>query len=254
MLKQRIPAAALLAGLLLAWEAACRLLAIPTFILPAPSRVASALWEWRAALLLEHLPVTLLEVLLGLGISVVLGVAAAVLMHLSPLAERSLYPLLVASQTIPVIAISPVFLFWFGYSLAQKVAVVVLIAFFPVAVNSFDGLRAADPELLAWMRAAGASRWRILRMAEAPAARPAFFTGLKVAATVAVIGAVIGEWLGGQKGLGVFGRRAASNLKSPELFASVLLLALLGILLFLLAAWAERRLTPYRSHKDQNGG
>lgn len=250
MLKRFGPAGALLMGLLLLWEAACRLLSIPPFILPAPTRIAAALWEWRQPLLLEHLPVTLLEVMLGLALSVALGAATAVAMHLSPLANRAFYPIIVASQTIPVIAISPVFLFWFGYSLAQKVAVVVLISYFPVAVNTFDGLRSADPELLAWMRAAGASRWRILRMAEAPSSLPAFFTGLKVAATVSVIGAVIGEWLGGQEGLGVFGRRAASNLKSPELFASVLLLALLGIALFLLAAWAERICTRHRAPRD----
>jgi putative hydroxymethylpyrimidine transport system permease protein len=250
MLRKHGPAGALLLGLLLFWEIACRLFGVPPFILPTPSRIALALWEWRGPLLLEHLPVTLTEVLVGLAVSLALGSLAAVAMHLSPVVKRVLYPLLVASQTIPIIAMSPIFLFWFGYSLTQKVAVVVLITFFPVAVNTFDGLRSADPELLEWMRAAGASRWRILRMVEGPAALPAFFTGLKIAATVSVIGAVIGEWLGGQAGLGVFGRRAASNLKSPELFASVILLALLGIALFLLAVWAERKLTPYRAGRE----
>lgn len=247
MLRRNLPAASLLLALLLAWEAACRLLSIPLFILPAPSRILTALWNWRQALLLEHLPVTATETLLGLAISLALGLALAVAMHLWEPLRQALYPLIVASQTIPVIAISPVFLFWFGYSLGQKVAVVVLITFFPIAIATLDGLRAADPDVVAWLRTAGASRWQILRMAEGPAALPAFFSGLRVATPVSVIGAVIGEWLGGQAGLGVFGRRAASNLKSAELFASVVVLALFGILLVLLVRLAEERLMPYRT-------
>ncbi|MCL5677546.1 MAG: ABC transporter permease [Firmicutes bacterium] len=247
LLKKYGPALALLVVLLIVWETASRLLRVPTYVLPPPSRIAGALWQWRGPLFLQHLPVTLWETLLGLVISIVLGVTLAAAMHLSPLVNRSLYPLVVASQTIPTIAIAPVFLFWFGFSLAEKVAVVVLYSIFPLAVNTFDGLRSADPDLLAWMQAAGARRWRTLRMVEVPAALPAFFTGLKVAATYSITGAVIGEWLGGDNGLGIFGRRAASALKAPELFASVLLLALLGIALFWLSAWAERRFTPHHA-------
>lgn len=246
MLRRYGPAATLLILGGIGWDLAVRYLRIPTYILPAPGQIAAALWRWRQPLLRQHLPVTLLEVLIGLGLSVCLGVALALAMHLVPLIHRAVYPIIIASQTIPIIAISPLFLFWFGYTLSQKVAVVVLITFFPVVVATVDGLGSADPDLLAWLRAAGASRWRILRMAEAPAALPAFFTGLKVAATFSVIGAVIGEWLGGQAGLGVFGRRAGSALKSPDLFASVVLLALLGVLLFLLMAWVERRFTAHR--------
>lgn len=249
MLKRYGPAAFLLLGLIGFWEAYTRLMSVPVFILPAPSRILQALWEWREPLLLEHLPVTLTEVLIGLGISVVSGVAIGAAMHLSPLVNRALYPLVIASQTIPTIAISPVFMFWFGYSLSQKVAVVWLITFFPMAVGVYDGLRSTDPDLLSWMRAAGAGRWRILRMAELPSALPAFFTSLKIAATYSVVGAVLGEWLGGQAGLGVYGRRAGSSLKAPELWASVLVLTLLGVTLFLLAAWVERRFTRYRTEK-----
>ena len=245
------PAAFLLLALILGWEAASHLLRIPGYILPAPSRIAAALWQWRGPLLLQHLPVTLWETLLGLSFSIVLGVALAAAMHLSPLVNRSVYPLVVASQTIPTIAIAPVFLFWFGYSLAEKVAVVVLYSVFPVAVNTYDGLRSADPDLLDWMKAAGATRRRTLRLVEAPAALPAFFTGLKVAATYSISGAVIGEWLGGDTGLGIFGRRAASTLKAPELFASVLLLALSGLALFWLSAWLERRFVPHQADNHQ---
>ncbi|HWI63683.1 MAG TPA: ABC transporter permease [Symbiobacteriaceae bacterium] len=249
MVKRLTAPAVLAAALLLIWEAACRWLSVPAFILPAPSRVAAALWQWREPLLLQHLPVTFQEAFVGLVISVVLGALFALAMHLSPPVSRALYPLIVASQTIPIIALSPVFLFWFGYSLSQKVAVVVLVAFFPVAMATRDGLRSADPELLGWLKAAGASRWRMLAMAEVPAALPTFFSGLKMAASVSVIGAVLGEWLGGEAGLAIYGRRAASNLKSPELFASVVLLAALGIALFGMAALLER-LTLRRRQPD----
>lgn len=249
MLKRLGPPTLLVVGLLLFWEGAVRWFAIPAFILPAPSQVAAALWQWRRVLLLEHLPVTLLEVLVGLGLSLLAGVVLAIMMHWSPALARTLYPIVVAAQTIPVIAISPVFLFWFGYSLSQKVAVVVLVAFFPIVVNTLDGLRSTNAELLTWLRAAGAGRWRTLWLAEVPAALPAFFSGLKVAATVSVVGAVIGEWLGGQMGLGVYGRRAASSFKSPELFASVVVLAAVGVLLFLAVAWFEQRLTRWHNYK-----
>lgn len=249
MLKRYGPATTLLLGLILLWEFATRLMQTPVFILPPPSRILQALWEWREALLFEHLPVTLTEVLIGLLASVVGGVAIAAAMHLSALVNRAFYPLIIASQTIPTIAISPVFLLWFGYSLSQKVAVVCLITFFPMAVGVYDGLRSTDPDLLEWLRAAGAGRWRIFRMAELPSALPAFFTSLKIAATYSVVGAVLGEWLGGQSGLGVYGRRAGSSLKAPELWASVVVLTLLGIVLFLLASGLERRFTRWRGEQ-----
>lgn len=245
-LAQYGPAAAVVVGGILLWEAAVRFWQIPGFILPAPSQVARTLWQWREPLLLEHLPATVGEVALGLGASLVAGVSLAVLMHVWPPLQRSLYPIVVGIQTIPVIAISPLFLFWFGYSLGQKVAVVVIVAFFPILVGTVDGLRSADPALTTWLRAAGVGPWQMLRLAEIPAALPSFFSGLKVAATASVVGAVIGEWLGGEAGLGVYGRRAASAFKAPELFASVVLLAALGALLFLLVVALERRFTRWQ--------
>lgn len=239
-------------GTLIVWEGAVRLGNVPSFILPPPSAVAHALWTWRGPLFIEHLPVTLLEVGLGLGLSLVAAVALAVVMHLWQPLGRVIYPIVVAAQTIPVIAISPLFLFWFGYSLAQKVAIVVIVAFFPILVNTADGLRAADGALVNWLRSTGATRWQLLRLAEAPAALPLFFSGLKVATTAGVVGAVIGEWLGGQKGLGVYGRRAGSSLKAPELFASVIILAALGAALFLVVTWLERIFVPWNVQKEGN--
>lgn len=235
------------------WELYCRLAKIPRYILPAPSDVLQAIWEYRDLLFATHLPVTLAEVLIGFVLSVLLGAALGVAMHLWRPVERALYPLVVASQTIPIIAIAPVFLWWFGYSLTQKVAVVVLMSFFPVAVGTFDGLRSADPELIGLLHSLGASRRRILQMVEIPSSLPLFLAGVKVAAAVSVIGATIGEWLGGESGLGIFGRRMTTSLKTPALFASVVVLSLLGIVLFVAVGWVERRLLRWRpkSHTDR---
>lgn len=251
LLREWAAPALLMLGLLAAWEVACRLFRVPAFILPPPSAVAAALWEMREPLFRVHLPVTALEVAVGFVASAVVGVALTAAMRLSPHLARALYPLVVASQTIPVIATSPVFLLWFGYTLTQKVAVTVLISFFTVTVNTYDGLRSADPDLVDLLRAAGATRWQIFTRAEVPSALPLFFSGLKVAAAVSVIGATIGEWLGGEAGLGVFGRRMVSTLRAAPLFASVFLLSLLGIGFFLLIAWVERRAIPWHFREVQ---
>lgn len=242
--------AVLLAFLLLLWEGLSRLLAVPAFILPPPSAIAAAVWELRGPLFGVHLPVTLGEIALGLALALAVGVGLAVAMHFSPLLERAIYPLVVASQTVPIIAISPVFLLWFGYSIWQKVAVIVLISFFSITVNTFDGLRARDPELVELLQAAGAGRWQVFLKAEVPAALPLFFSGLKIAAAMCVIGATIGEWLGASAGLGYFGRRMASTMRAAPLFASVFILSLVGIALFGLIAWLEQRLLPWH-HRRQ---
>lgn len=245
------PALTLLSFALI-WELYARLAAVPHYILPAPTVIGGAIWEYRELLFLTHLPVTLLEVLIGFGLSLLLGAALGTAMHLWAPVARALYPLVVASQTIPLIAISPVFLWWFGYTLAQKVAVVVLFSFFPVAVGTYDGLRGAEPEQLDLLRSMGAGRWQLLRLVQIPSALPHFLAGVKVAATVSVIGATIGEWLGGDAGLGIFGRRMTSSLKTPALFASVVILSLIGIALFLTVSWVERRLLHWRPKESRH--
>jgi putative hydroxymethylpyrimidine transport system permease protein len=227
--------------LFLLWEGICRLFALPPFILPPPSAVLISLWELREQLLGVHLWVTLREVLMGLFLSILLGVGVAMAMHVSPLVERIFYPYIIISQTIPIIALSPVFILWFGYDLSGKIAVTILFTFFPIVVSMYDGLRAAQPEMMALLKTMGATRRQIFTKLQIPASLPHFFSGLKVAATYSVAGATIGEWLGASAGLGYFGRRASGNFQAPALFASVILLSLVGILLFWLARWAERR-------------
>lgn len=229
---------------LLVWEAVCRLFAVPPFILPPPSKVVYALWDLREALLGLHLWVTLKEVLLGLAVSIVFGILLALAMHMSRIVERLVYPYIVISQTIPIIALSPVFILWFGYDLSGKIAVTILFTFFPIVVSMYDGFRSTDKEMINLLRTMGASRWQILCKLQLPASLPHFFSGLKVAATYSVAGATIGEWLGASEGLGYFGRRASGNFQAPALFASVLLLSMLGMLLFWLVGRIERRMSP----------
>ncbi|MGM0714226.1 ABC transporter permease [Brevibacillus parabrevis] len=232
-----------------AWEAVCRIFAVPPFILPPPSTVVVALWDLRESLLGVHLWATLKEVLLGLSVSIVFGVLLAFAMSMSKLIERLVYPYIVISQTIPIIALSPVFILWFGYDLSGKIAVTILFTFFPIVVNTYDGLRSTDQEMLQLIKTMGANRWQIFTKLQLPSCLPHFFSGLKVAATYSVAGATIGEWLGASEGLGYFGRRASGNFQAPALFASVLLLSVLGMILFWLVGRIERQLSPHAKNK-----
>lgn len=236
---------------LIVWEAVCRLFAIPAFILPPPSSVLLALWELRQTLLRLHLWATLKEVLIGLAVSIAFAVLLAFAMHMNRAVQQLVYPYIVISQTIPIIALSPVFILWFGYDLSGKIAVTILFTFFPIVVSTYDGLRATDPEMVNLMRTMGANRRQIFAKLQLPSSLPHFFSGLKVAATYSVSGATIGEWLGASEGLGYFGRRASGNFQADALFASVLLLSLLGMLLFWTVSRIERHYSPEWRAKKQ---
>jgi len=240
-----------LAILLAGWELVCRLFAIPPFILPPPTSVFLAMWQLREQLGGLHLWVTLQEVLIGLACSMITGIGLGVAMSFSRTLERLVYPYIVISQTIPIIALSPIFILWFGYDLTGKIAVTILFTFFPIVVSCYDGLRAANPAMLDLLRTMGASSWQSFIKVQIPSGLPHLFSGLKVAATYSVAGATIGEWLGASAGLGYFGRRASGNFQAPALFASVILLSLLGILLFWLVCMAEKRIVKPMQQTNQ---
>ncbi|WML56225.1 ABC transporter permease [Neobacillus sp. PS2-9] len=223
------------------WEWVVRQGFIPAFILPSPSAIWASLVENRELLLGEHLPATLKEVLIGFGISVVGGVLLGVGMHFSRPLEKILYPFLVISQTVPLIAISPIFIMWFGYSIWSKIAVTILTAFFPIVVSTYDGLKSGGSEYRELLSTMGANRWAIFQKVQVPMALPAFLSGLKLSIVYCVVGATIGEWLGASAGLGYFSRRMSGNLKSDAVFAAIFLLSLLGIVLFLLISLVERQ-------------
>lgn len=235
----------LLIALLVLWEAWVRIADKPAWFLPAPSRIGRTLWDERS-LLLENGWVTLQEVLVGLGVAIVAGVAMAVAIHASPIFERAVYPLVIASQAIPVVALAPLLLIWFGHGLLPKVIMTALIAFFPLTVATTDGLKSADRETLDLLRAMGASGVQRFRFVQAPNAMPAFFSGLKVAVAVAVIGAVIGEFVGSDSGLGHTIILANASLRTDLVFACVAVLSMMAIGLFGLVSVIERVALPWR--------
>jgi NitT/TauT family transport system permease protein/putative hydroxymethylpyrimidine transport system permease protein len=210
-------------------------------LVPAPSQVAESLWDDRE-LLAENGWVTLKELLAGVAISIGIGVAFAIAMHLSETVRRAFYPLLVASQTIPIVAIAPVLVIWFGYGVGPTLAVIALICFFPITVSTFDGLRSVDPSAIRMMRTLDAGRGVILRRLELPAALPSFFSGAKIAVAIAAIGAVFGEFVSAQEGLGHVIRQAQAQLLTARVFAAVAVLSAFAIGLFALLAVLERRL------------
>ena len=240
---------AALTGLLLAvsvglWAWLASLDSVDDLTLASPGEVAQA-FEDDWALLWENAWVTLQEVLLGLAIAVAAGVVFAIGMHLSRALRDAAYPLLVGSQAIPIVVLAPIFVLAFDYGIGPKLAIVALICFFPITVNVLDGLRAVDAEQLKLMRSFGASRLRTLRAVELPAALPSFFSGLRVAATVSVIGAVFGEWAGADEGLGRLVLLGNNQLQTPRVYAGIVILTLMAVALFALASLAERLVCPW---------
>jgi putative hydroxymethylpyrimidine transport system permease protein len=237
---------AIVAGLLVAWELAARwqivadALEIKPYLIPAPTEIAEALWQDRE-LLAENGWVTLSEVLAGFAVAFVLGVGFALLLHLSETARRAVYPLLVASQTVPIIVVAPILVVWFGFGITPKLLIIALICFFPITVNTLDGLRSVDEDSVKLMRSLDAGRGTIMRRLELPVALPYLLSGAKVAVAVAVIGAVFGEWAGSDSGLGHLMMESSAQLLTARLFAAVVVLSLFAIALFAIISLVERR-------------
>jgi ABC-type nitrate/sulfonate/bicarbonate transport system permease component len=239
---------ALLLGL---WQIACSTgaiadaLSLEDFLVPSPTEIANSLWENRS-LLAENAWVTLKEMLLGILAALVVGIGFAILMHRSRILRDASYPLIVASQTIPIVVISPILVTWFGYGLTPKIVIVALICFFPITINTLDGLRSVDPEAVKMMRSLGASRWQRFWRVEAPAALPSLFTGVKIAVVIAPIGAVFAEWSGSSSGLGHLIQFDTAYFQVARQFASVAVLSAMALILIGLTALAERRVVSWR--------
>ncbi len=243
--KANLPAAILVLILLMIWQGAA--LGIDAaYILPSPLQVLRRLWELRGPLLTAHLPATMQVVFVGLVISVVLGLALAILMDRSPIAEKALYPLIIASQTIPTTALAPLFVLWFGYTMWSRVLVTVLMTFFPIAITVFDGFRSVKTEMTELMFTFGANRWQIFWKLKFPAVLPYFFSAIKMAVPLSIIGAAIGEWLGAQNGLGYFSRRMMTQLDGAGVFAPILLLSVAAMLLTGIVSVLEKRIVTWR--------
>jgi putative hydroxymethylpyrimidine transport system permease protein len=250
-IRRWLPPALVLVALIGAWQVAASngaiagALHLEPFLVPSPADVATSLWQNRS-LLAENAWVTLREVVFGFGCALVAGLAFAIVLHFSAVLRRAFYPLLVASQTVPTPLIAPIVVIWFGYGIGPKLAIVALICFFPITVNTLDGLRSVDPDGTKLMRSLYASRWQIFRRVEAPTALPYAFSGAKIAITVSVIGAFFAEWAGSSSGLGHLMLQDIGQLETARAFAAVVLMSGMAIALFGLLALAERRIVTWR--------
>ena len=219
--------------------------ATPRWLLPSPLDIVAAL-AGSGDLLLVHAATTLVETLLGLTVAFVLGVGLAVAMDRVPIARRAFYPVLVASQTVPVVAVAPLLTIWFGFDMLPKVIVVALVCFFPIVVGTFDGLRSVDPDAIRLIRSMGASGWQLFGRVRWPAALPSLFSGTRIGVTYGVIGAIVGDWVGGSRGVGIYMMRAADQLLTERVFAAIVVSSLLSVLLFLAVTIVERLVVPWQ--------
>ena len=228
-----------------AWEVIVRVAHIPDYLLPAPSGIAVALKQDWTQYLAPATWVSLREVLIGFVVAAVLGIGLAIVLHLFGPLRRAVYPLLIASQTIPIIVLAPILVILLGYGIMPKLVIVALICFFPIVVNGLDGLRSVDDDYIRMMRTLDGGRWAIFRRIEFPAALPLIFSGMRIAATFAAIGAVFGEWSGSNAGLGFVMQAATPNLQTARIFAAILILTMIALFLFALVSLLERLLVPW---------
>ena len=246
--KTQLPALILVFALLILWQMGAMHMDA-AYILPSPTQILQKLWELRVPLFTAHLPATMQVTAIGLGISIVFGLGLAILMDASPAVSRAVYPIVITSQTIPTTALAPLFVLWFGYSIWSKVLVTVLITFFPNTITVYDGLRAVRIEMIELLQTYGASRTQIFLKLKLPSVLPYFFSALKMAVPMSIVGAAIGEWLGAQAGLGYFSRRMITQLDGAGVFAPIVLLSAVAILLVAILGFIEKKVIRWRGEQ-----
>tara|TARA_B100001750_G_scaffold110826_1_gene87531 strand:+ start:762 stop:1625 length:864 start_codon:yes stop_codon:yes gene_type:complete len=234
----------ILVSLVIVWEVLVRVVNVPSWQLPPPSAILDELIVSKD-LLFHHTLVTLKEIVVGFSVALVTGLTLAAGIAYSRILERSVYPIIIASQTIPIIAIAPLLLIWVGYGLTPKVIIVALICFYPIAVNTVDGLKSIDPDMISMFRTLGASRFQVFTKLQVPNSLPFMFSGIKIGISVSVIAAVIGEWVGGSEGLGYLITYSQPLFLTARVFAAIFLLSVMGIILFVLGVWIEHLTMPW---------
>ncbi len=249
--KKLFPSVLLIIILLFIWEIIVAVWKINPHILPAPSAVFSAFVD-HFDILLPHIGQTILETLIGLLLAIILGVSLAVMISLSPLIRKALYPILVTSQTIPLIALAPLLLIWFGFTLLPKVIIVMLYCFFPITVALVDGMEKINPQAIHLLRSMGATKWQIIRLARFPGSLPSFFSGLRIAATYSVTGAIVGEYVGAYQGLGIYMQTAAHSYAIALVFAIIVITSVLSLLLFGLVSVLENIFVPWQKKEKES--
>ncbi len=243
-LRRRLPTLVLVGAILVLWEAYVRLAGVDPIVLPGPVRIADALWTYRDDAVRHALP-TALETVLGFALAVVLAIAAAAAMDRVTAVRRAVEPVLVTSQTIPIVALAPLFLLWFGFGLLPKVLIVILVTFFPIVVSLLDGFRSTPPDAEDLMRSYGATDGQVFRKLRWPAALPFFFTGLRISVVYAVIGAVFGEYVGAREGLGIWMQISQNAFRTDLVFAAIVVTSALSLVLYGLVGVARRIAIPW---------
>jgi NitT/TauT family transport system permease protein len=244
-----MPALGLSAGVLAFWELIIRLFNVPTFVLPAPTAIIASLIANRGTLAVAA-QATALEVVFGFVFSALVGIAVALVIVRFERFGNALYPLIVLFQNVPKVALAPIFILWFGYDLAPKVLLIVVIAFFPVTIDMLIGLQSVEPAFVALMRSVGASKGKILMRVRIPHSLPHLMAGLKVAITFSVIGAIVGEFAGANQGLGYVIQFASTQLDTPLIFAALVVVSVLGLAFYYIIEVAERWLVPWAPKFD----
>ena len=242
---KHLPAIITSVSLLILWQIIAMLINA-AYILPSPVQIAVRIWELREPLFTVHTPYTVLVTLLGLLISIVIGVILAMIMDRYETAERALYPVIVTTQTVPITAIAPLFVLWLGYGIWSKVLVSVIITFFPIVVSLHDGLKSSKRESEELFQTMGASKAAIFLKLKLPGALPSFFSAIKMAVPLSIIGAAMGEWLGSQSGLGYFSKRMMTQLDGAGVFAPVVILAVCAMLVVAFISFLERKFVKWR--------
>ncbi|WP_368497152.1 ABC transporter permease [Herbiconiux sp. A18JL235] len=237
---------------LLVWQLVAVLFELPTYILPTPVDAAESLWTNRDELWSATL-VTTGEVLAGFSIAVIVSIPIAMLLVSFRWFETVVYPFIVLLQTVPKIALAPLFVVWFGFGILPKILVTFLICFFPILLDTMTGLRSSNPDMASLVRSMGGGKWSIFRKVRLPAALPHVFAGVKVAITLAVVGAVVGEFVGATQGLGYLLLRANANLDTPLLFAAIAILTVLGLVLYYAVSLVERLVIPWHVSQRSEG-
>ena len=239
------------AGLIALWEIYVRAAGIDPLLLPPPSAVARYIVQ-NAGLLLSNGASTLAELLIGFVSGVIIGLSLGILMQTWRWFRQAAYPWLVATQMVPIPAVAPILVLWFGFTIVPKAATVALMCFFPIAVNTVDGLSSVNPELIRLLRTFGARPWAIMSRAALPHALPSIFSGVRVAMALSVVGAVVGEWVGATRGLGYLMLHFENRGETAGLFATVAVLTVMGIILFFLVGWVEALVIPWRRYAKEN--
>lgn len=226
------------------WELAIRFYQVPNYVLPSPTAIVKALIE-NKDILWQHTQTTLFEALLGLLVAIIFAVFLALVMNRYQLIKKMIYPVLVVSQTVPIIALAPIFMIWMGFGILPKIVIVILVCFFPISVSVTEGLATVDKDLIDLLKAMKATPWQIFTKVELPATLPAFLSGLKIAATYSIMGAVIGEWMGAKNGLGIYLTRAMKTYQTDAMFADVLIIVVVSVGIFQFISLLGRKMMPW---------